>query len=277
MRKTRRLKTSPKSMKNLLNKLKPRFADRDREMHFLEHLDEFRTMLIRCILTLVIATAVCIPLAKPLLYWMQAPLFHVAEANHYTYELITTSPVEGFLQIVKVVFATGILTSLPLMIYFIARFILPGLKPHEQKILVYGGLAGALLFAVGVAMCYFITLPVAVKIMFYFNDYLGTTANWKIDAYLGFVMQLLIGFGLAFELPLILLMLGRMGVVTVAQLCKYRRHVMVGILIVAMVLTPPDVITQLQMAIPLYLLYELCILILRLTQRGARKEKKGTE
>jgi sec-independent protein translocase protein TatC len=264
-------------MKNLLNKLNPRFTDRDREMHFLEHLDEFRTMLIRCILTLVIATAVCIPLAKPLLHWMQAPLFQVAAENHYTYELITTSPVEGFLQIVKVVFATGILTSLPLMIYFIARFILPGLKPHEQKILVYGGLAGALLFAVGVAMCYFITLPVAVKIMFYFNDYLGTTANWKIDAYLGFVMQLLIGFGLAFELPLILLMFGRMGIVTVAQLCKFRRHVIVGILIIAMVLTPPDVITQLQMAIPLYLLYELCILILRLTQRGARKEKKGTE
>lgn len=268
---------SPKSMKTLFKKLTPRFADRDKELPFLEHLEEFRTMLIRCILTLVIATAVCIPLAKPLLNWMQAPLFEVAAQHQYTYELITTSPVEGFLQVVKVVFATGILLSLPLMIYFIARFVMPGLKPKEQKMLVTGGLAGAVLFAIGVTMCYVITLPVAVNIMFYFNNYLGTTANWKIDAYLGFVMHLLIGFGLAFELPLILLMLGRMGIVSVAQLCAYRRHVMVGILIIAMVLTPPDVITQLQMAIPLYLLYELCILILRLTQRSARKEKKGTE
>jgi sec-independent protein translocase protein TatC len=264
-------------MKNLLNKLKPRFVSRDKEMPFLEHLEEFRRMLIRCILTLAVATAACIPLAKPLLRWMQAPLLQVAAQNNYEFELITTSPVEGFLQIVKVVFATGVLMSLPLIIYFIARFVMPGLKPNEQKMMVYGGLAGAVLFAIGVAMCYWITLPVAVKIMFYFNSYLGTVANWKIDAYLGFVMQLLIGFGLAFELPLILLMLGRMGIVTVAQLCKYRRHVIVGILIIAMVLTPPDVITQLQMAIPLYLLYELCILILRITQRSARKEKKGTE
>jgi sec-independent protein translocase protein TatC len=179
--------------------------------------------------------------------------------------------------VVKVVFATGVLLSLPFMIYFIAQFVMPGLKQREQKMLVYGGLAGSVLFAVGVAMCYIITLPVAVKIMFYFNNYLGTIANWKIDAYLGFVMHLLIGFGLAFELPLFLLILGRMGIVTVEQLCRHRRHVMIGILILAMVLTPPDVITQLQMAIPLYLLYELCILILRLTRRSAQKKMKGTE
>lgn len=263
-------------MKTLFKKWIPRFADRDKEQPFLEHLEEFRTMLIRCILTLVIATAACIPLAKPLLSWMQAPLFQAAAQNHYEFQLITTSPVEAFIQLMKVVFATGVLVSLPLMIYFIARFVLPGLKPSEQKLMVYGGLAGAVLFAMGVTLCYTITLPVAVKVMFYFNSYLGTTANWKIDAYLGFVMQLLIGFGLAFELPLILLMLGRMGIVTVAQLCKYRRHVIVGILIIAMVLTPPDVITQLEMAIPLYILYELCILILRPFERG-RKMKKGTE
>jgi sec-independent protein translocase protein TatC len=142
--------------------------------------------------------------------------------------------------------------------------------------LLYGGLAGAVLFILGVATCYFISLPVAVGILFYFNDLLGTAAYWKMDAYLGFVMQLLIGFGLAFELPLILLMLGYTGIVSVARLCKYRRHMIIVILIVAMVLTPPDVFSQLQMAIPLYLLYELCILILRLRERGRRKNKKGT-
>ncbi len=209
---------SLKSMKNLFKKWMPQFVSRDKEQPFLEHLEEFRTMLIRCILTLVIATAACIPLAKPLLSWMQAPLFQAAAQNHYEFQLITTSPIEAFMQLMKVVFATGVLLSLPLIIIFIARFILPGLKPSEQKLLVYGGLAGAVLFAIGVTLCYTITLPVAVKVMFYFNSYLGTVANWKIDAYLGFVMQLLIGFGLAFELPLILLMLGRMGVVSVAQL-----------------------------------------------------------
>lgn len=264
-------------MKNLLNKLKPRFAERDKEQPFLEHLDEFRTMLIRCIISLAITTAVCIPLAKPLLNWMQAPLFQVATANHYQFELITTSPVEGFMQVMKIIFAAGVMVSLPFMIYFVARFVFPGLKENEQKMMVYGGLAGAVLFAIGVAMCYVITLPVAVKVMFYFNDYLGTTANWKIDTYLGFVMQLLIGFGLAFELPLILLMLGYAGIITTAPMRRYRRHVVIAILTVSMILTPPDVISQLQMAIPLYILYELCILILRVRERKHRKGKETTE
>ena len=265
------------SMKNLFKKLKPRFVYRDKEQSFLEHLEEFRSMLIRCLLTLAVATVVCIPLAKPLLNWLKAPLMQVAEQNHYTLELITTSPIEGFLQVVKIIFATGVLLSLPFIIYFIACFIFPGLKSREQKMLVYGGVAGAALFAGGVTLCYTVTLPIAIKIMFYFNNYLGTSANWKIDTYLGFVLQLLISFGLIFELPLILLLLGHLGIISTAQMRKYRRHVIIGILIIATMLTPgPDVISQLQMAIPLYILYELCILILLIRNRKSGKEKEGS-
>ncbi|MBM4152871.1 MAG: preprotein translocase subunit TatC, partial [Kiritimatiellaceae bacterium] len=249
-------------MKNPFHKLKNHFSTPDREQSFLEHLEDFRRMLIRCIVSLTLVTAACIPLAKPMLYWLQEPLLRVAKQQNYTFELITTSPVEGFMQIVKVIFAAGVLLSLPIMLYFIAQFILPGLMPREKKMLVYGGLAGALLFIGGgalgyfiaqfilpglmprekkmlvygglagallfiggVALGYFISLPVAISIMFYFNDYLGTVANWKMDAYLGFVMQLLIGFGLAFELPLLLLFLGFLGIVSVEQLTTYRRHV----------------------------------------------------
>ena len=264
-------------MKNLFKKLKPRFIYRDKEQSFLEHLAEFRTMLLRCLLILVIATVICIPLAKPLLTWMQAPLLQVAAQNNYKFALITTSPIDGFLQVMSVIFATGILLSLPFIIYFVARFVFPGLKEGEQKMLVYGGLAGAVLFAAGVALGYVVTLPVAIKVMFWFNTFLGTAAYWKLDTYLGFVMQLLIGFGLAFELPLILLILGRLGIISTAQMCKYRRHVIVAILILAMILTPPDVLSQIQMAIPLYILYELCILILRFRERSLRKEKEGTK
>lgn len=254
-------------MKFVMNNWKSPFTSEDRAQSILAHLEDLRRMLFRCLLTLVVACVACIPLARPLLRWLQAPLRQVAAQNHYELELITTSPVEGFMQLVKMVFATGVLVSLPFMVFFVARFVFPGLKPVERKYLAWGGLAGAALFAVGVGFGYFLTLPVAVKFMFYFNNALGTTANWKIDAYLGFVLQLLIGFGLAFELPLILLLLGRLGIVSTAQMRQYRRHVVVGILVLAMVLTPPDVASQMEMAIPLYLLYELCILILSLRDR----------
>ena len=263
-------------MKFILENWKSPFTGGDKEQPILEHLEELRRMLFRCLLALVLACVVCIPLARPLLQWLQAPLLKVAAQNHYPFELITTSPVEGFMQLVKVVFAAGVMVSLPFMIYFIACFVFPGLKPLERKYLVRGGLAGAALFAVGVGFGYVLTLPVAVKFMFYFNDALGTTANWKIDAYLGFVLQLLIGFGLAFELPLLLLLLGHFGLVSTAQLRRYRRHVVVGILFLAMILTPPDVPSQLEMAIPLYLLYEICILILSLRDRSKPQPPKGT-
>ena len=254
-------------MKYVWNNWKDPFTSEDRAQSILAHLEDLRRMLFRCLLALGVACVACIPLARPLLRWLQAPLRHVAAQNRYELELITTSPVEGFMQLVKMVFATGVLVSLPFMVLFIARFVFPGLKPRERKFLTCGGVAGAALFAVGVGFGYALTLPVAVKFMFYFNNAIGTTANWKIDAYLGFVLQLLIGFGLAFELPLLLLLLGRLGIVSTAQMRQYRRHVVVGILVLAMLLTPPDVVSQMEMAIPLYLLYELCILILSLRDR----------
>jgi len=253
-------------------KLKTKLSYSEKSQSFLDHLEALRSVLLRCVITVLVAMALCIPLARPLVRWLQAPLIETAEARGTAFELITTTPVEGFLQVVKVIFSAGLLLSLPLLLYFIALFVLPGLKPKEQKAIAIGGIFGTLLFAAGVAACYFITLPAAVNVMFYFNDYLGTVANWKIEKYLGFVLHLLIGFGLAFELPLVVIGLGRMGLLTPCQLRQYRRHVAVGILALAMLLTPPDIITQLQMAIPLYLLYECCIGILYLFERAKPKE-----
>ncbi len=245
-----------------LKKITEKFKYDDSERPFLEHLEAFRKMLIQCVVTLLISMTACIPLSKPIIRWLQKPLELAAEATGFEFTLITLSPIEAFVQIVKVIFVSGLIVSAPFLIFFISLFVLPGLREKEKKNITNGAIAGGILFAVGVAMGYFMTLPVAINLMLKFNDFLGTTATWGIDKYIGFVLQLLLGFGLAFELPVILIILGKIGIVTSKSLRVYRRHVIVGIFILSMFLTPPDPLTQLQMAIPLVILYECCIWIL---------------
>jgi len=128
-------------MKNPFRKLKETLNLEDQELPFLDHLEAFRQMLFRCLIAVAICTLVCIPLARPLLDWLQAPLLDTAEARDATFELITTSPVEGFLQVVKVIFAGGVLISLPLLIFFIAQFVLPGLEIRQQIVIDRLGVA----------------------------------------------------------------------------------------------------------------------------------------
>jgi len=116
-------------------------------------------------------------------------------------------------------------------------------------------------------MGYFLTLPVALKVMIGLNAWMGVRPEWTVTSYVSFALQLLLAFGLVFELPILLLVLGRLGVVTSAQLREKRRHAIVGLFVVAMLLTPPDVFSQLVMAVPLVVLYEVCIWLIRATER----------
>jgi sec-independent protein translocase protein TatC len=262
----------------ILKKLTSKFSYDDQDRPFLEHLEAFRTMLFQCVITVGICMAACIPLAKPILYWLRKPLVDAAAATGFEYQLITLSPIEAFIQIVKIIFVSGLIVSAPILIFFIGLFVLPGLKKSEQKVLNYATFAGGILFIAGITMGYMMTLPVAINLMLRFNDTLGTVANWGIDKYIGFVLQLLLGFGLAFELPMILIVLGKMGVVTSRGLRTYRRHVIVGLFVLAMLLTPPDPVTQLQMAIPLIVLYECCIWILAvICPKSATQDDTETE
>lgn len=158
-----------------------------------------------------------------------------------------------------VTFFGGLLLSLPLLVFFIGLFVMPGIRDVERKAMIRISVFSGVLFLAGVAMGYKVTLPLALGLMLKVGGALGGESIWFYNKYISFSLQLLLGFGVAFQLPVVILILGKMGLVNSKQLREKRRHVIVGLLILAMVLTPPDVMTQLLMAGPLILLYEFCI------------------
>ena len=166
-------------------------------------------------------------------------------------------------------FFGGLLLSLPALVFIIGSFVLPGVRDVERKVLGRISFFSGGLFLAGIAMGYKITLPLALGLMLKIGGSLGGESIWFYNKYIAFALQLLLGFGIAFQLPVVILILGKMGLVNSAQLREKRRHVIVGLLILAMALTPPDIMTQMLMAGPLILLYEFCIWFLHFSGNRA--------
>ncbi|MFT5122112.1 MAG: sec-independent protein translocase protein TatC [Kiritimatiellia bacterium] len=193
-------------------------------------------------------------------------------------QLLSIFNMTGSIKVILTVgFWGGILLSAPIMIFFICKFIFPGLKPKEKQIIVRTSGFAVALFATGVAMCYFFTLPYAIFIMFRFADWISASTDViLLNDYISFCLKLMLGFGLAFELPEVLFILGFLGLVNSTQLREKRRHVVVGLLFLAMMLTPPDPMTQMMLAVPLYILFEITIwLIWAKEKNDARREARA--
>jgi sec-independent protein translocase protein TatC len=258
-------------------------------MTFLEHLEELRKTILRCLAALGIGLAIALPLTNKILSLLYRPLRmngHDANGNgilemdeRYDPDaILNILEMTGSVKVILTVgFWGGILLSAPFMIFAICRFIFPGLKERERKVIVGTSGFAVALFALGVAMCYFFTLPFAVKIMFGFAKWIGAGFDViRLNDYISFCLKLMLGFGLAFELPEVLFVLGYLGLVNSTQLRQKRRHVMVGLLFLAMMLTPPDPMTQMMLAIPLYVLFEITIwLIWAKEKRDIRKEARA--
>ena len=172
------------------------------------------------------------------------------------------SPTESFMVAFHVGLYAAVGVSLPFWVYFLGGFIVPALNFRERK-LVFSWLGwGAFLFVAGVLCTYFLLLPVALKASIKYSDLLGfSAADWRADEYIGFVCKFLFGMGIGFQFPLVVLGLVKLGILTHRDLAKYRRHVIVLTLVMGALLTTPEVITQVAMAVPLYGLYEICIWI----------------
>ncbi len=254
-------------------------SDNDREPQdpprpFLEHLEELRWTILGCLGALALGMAVAAPLAPGILKLLRAPLAGVTD--HPDQFLQSLDITGGFAIAFQIIFWCGLLLSAPVILLFIGRFVFPGLTRRERKAIRTALVGAGLLFALGVALGYLIVLPVALRVMLGLHAWMGIQAWWTVTSYVAFSVQLLIAFGLAFELPMALMVMGYLGIVSSATLRARRPHAIVVLLILAMVLTPgPDVFSQVVMAAPLVLLYELCIWSIRLFERQRLVPKRS--
>ncbi len=177
-------------------------------------------------------------------------------------QIINLSPAGSFIVATKVAFYGGLVISAPLILYFIAQFIFPALRMVEKKYTYRGLIFGSGLFLAGICFCYFVLMPVALAASVQYSEWLGFSAyQWRAEDYIGFVCKFMLGMGLGFELPVVVLTLVKIGVLSHSTLAKSRRYVIVIVFILGAVLTTPEVITQVLMALPLWCLYEITVLV----------------
>jgi len=225
------------------------------EAPFVSHLIELRDRLIRALIAVVVG---CIALAiwpgPAVLYdWLAHPL--VAHLPQGT-KLIATNVISPILVPLKILLMGGFMLALPVVLYQVWAFVAPGLYSHEKKLVLPLVITSTVLFFIGVGFCYFIVIPGMSQFIQAFAPS-AITAAPDIEQYFGFVLTLFLVFGVAFEVPVAVIVLARIGVVTIEQLRKFRGYFVVVAFVIAAVVTPPDVISQLAQAIPMCILYEL--------------------
>src|SRR5437667_11820031 len=240
---------------------------------FLEHLEDLRWTVVKMSITLALAMIVCFAFRSILVRVMQAPLHNLDPQVGALRALgITDSFVISF----HLAFYAGIVLSFPLLLYFLAGFVLPALTAVEKRFLLPAIGVSFALFLVGVLISYFWLLPKTILFFFRDTEHLGWAPTWTVQQYYSFVTRFTIGFGLAFELPVVVLALVRFGLITYRFMARTRPYAVVLIFVLSTMITPtPDILTLVAMALPLFLLYESCIWIAWLMERRASKRIAG--
>jgi sec-independent protein translocase protein TatC len=232
---------------------------------FLEHLEDLRWMVVKMAITLVLAMIICFAFRTSLVQIMQRPLRDIDPQLGVLRALgVTDSITISF----HLAFYAGIVLSFPLLLYFLAEFVLPALTAMEKRFLLPAIGVSFALFLTGVFFCYFWLLPKTILFFFRDTQSLGWAPNWTVQQYYSFVTRFTIGFGVAFELPVVVLALVRFGLMSHQFMARTRPYAIVLIFILATIITPtPDMLTLIAMSLPMCLLYESCIWIAWLMQR----------
>jgi len=242
----------------------------------LEHLVELRRRLLWCVAAFAVAFAFCMYFAEPIFAFLVQPLLKAGQGK-----LIYTDIFEAFFVNLKVAFFAALMLAFPVFATQIWRFVAPGLYANEKRAFLPFLLMTPVLFTLGAALAYYFAMPVALHFLLVgFEGNVGGVEREALPAignYLGFVTKFVFGFGVAFLLPVVLMLLERAGIVTRKQLVGGRRYAIVGAFAIAAVLTPPDVISQLMLAIPLMLLYEFALIAIWFTERRRARQETVSE
>ena len=233
---------------------------------FLAHLEDLRWTLFRCICALAAGVVICAFNARRILQALYVPY---RAAGRDPKELFNFGVVDPFSIHMEISLFGGVILSLPLLLYFLGQFLLPALTATEKRFLAPIFAAGTVLFVAGVTLCYAFVLRVTLLFFFSYSNYLGFSATWTAKALIDFEVQMLVGFGLAFELPLVILVLNLFGLVSAQQLAEKRRHAALIIFVAACCIIPStDLFSLSVLTVPMYVLYEACIWVARMVERG---------
>ncbi|NCD11998.1 MAG: twin-arginine translocase subunit TatC [Epsilonproteobacteria bacterium] len=221
------------------------------------HLAELRKRLSISLAVVIVMFLVCFSFWQPILDWMIAPLKEVLPAGS---SVIFTGVQEPFFTAMKVAFFAGFIVSLPVIFWQFWLFVAPGLYDNEKRLVIPFVSAATLMFLMGAAFCYYIVVPLAFAFLIGFGSTLFTALP-SIGEYVGFFTKILVGFGLSFEMPVIIFFFAKLGLVDDKGLKEFFRYAIIIIFILAAMLTPPDVLSQFLMAAPLIILYGISILV----------------
>jgi sec-independent protein translocase protein TatC len=246
------------------------------EETFISHLVELRDRIIRAGLAVLVVFLGLVYWAPDIFRLLARPLMQNLPKGG---KMIVTDVTGSFFVPMKVTMLVALVIALPVVLYQIWAFVAPGLYQHEKKLVAPLVGSSYALFLCGMAFAYFLVFPTIFRVMAHYNAPLGAEMSTDIDNYLSFVLGMFIAFGVTFEVPIVVVLLVRMGVLTVQKLKEIRPYVVVGAFVVAAVVTPPDVFSQLMLALPLILLYEAGIIAARVfvgkQQAKADSEKEG--